>query len=164
MSEERAASQVAFRDVMGRFATGVTLVTGLDQEQTPVGLTANAVASVSLDPPLLMVGLDRDSSSLPALLDTGRFGVSVLRAEHEHLAHRFSLAAPEDRFAGLELRTTSSGIPIFDDGLAWIDCRVWRPVEAGDHILLLGEVIDCGAGDPGPPLVFFRGSYGTVAP
>ena len=151
-----------FREVMGHFATGVTLVSGVRPDGTAVGLTANAVASISLEPALLMVSVDRESSSLPVLLESGRFAVSVLRAEHNLLARRFSAMAPEDRFDGLPLRNAGSGVPILDDCLAWIDCRMWKVVEAGDHLILLGEVVGCGAGDPGPPLIFFRGEFGTV--
>lgn len=153
-----------FRTVMGHFATGVTLVTGSDAGGDPVGLTANAVASVSLDPALLLVCLDRESSSLPVLLETGRFAVSILGAEDEELARRFSGEAPEDRFQGLDLRRASTGAPILSRALAWADCRVWKTMEAGDHVILVGRVLACGISEEGPPLVFFQGAYGTVAP
>jgi flavin reductase (DIM6/NTAB) family NADH-FMN oxidoreductase RutF len=152
-----------FRRVMSHFATGVTVVTGRDEGGSPVGLTANAVTSVSLEPALILVCLDRLSESRPVLLRTGRFGVSILRSGQEALARRFSRADPEERFEGLELRTEVTGVPLLASALGWADCRVWKSVEAGDHTVLLGEVLACDAPDDGHPLVFFRGGFGTVA-
>ena len=152
-----------FRNVMGHFATGVTLVTGADRQGRPVGLTANALTSVSLDPPFLLVCVDRDSASLPVFLDTERFGVSILRAGQESLARRFSREDPEERFTDLEVRTGETGVPIVTGVLGWAECRLWKSVEAGDHYILVGRVEECGVDDDGPPLVFFQGSFGTVS-
>lgn len=154
---------IRFRKVMGHFATGVTLVMGMDEEGSPVGLTANAVTSVSLNPPLMLVCLDLDSNSRPVLTRTGRFGVSILRTGQEELALRFASSDPTRRFDGLRLRTEITGAPLLDDALGWADCRVWKEVEAGDHVILLGEVLACGLEDGGSPLVFFQGGFGTVS-
>jgi flavin reductase (DIM6/NTAB) family NADH-FMN oxidoreductase RutF len=153
-----------FRKVMGHFVTGVTLVTGSDRTGAPVGLTANAVASVSLDPVLVLVCLDRSSASRPVILRTRRFGISILRAGDEELARRFALEAPENRFEGVELRREVTGAPLLVDALAWADCRLWKSVEAGDHTIVLGEVAACGAVEGGRPLAFFQGEFGTVSP
>lgn len=155
---------VRFRSVMGRFATGVTLVTGRDREGAPVGLTANAVASVSLDPPLLLVCLDRGSASRPVLEEAGSFAVSILRAGQGPLARRFSREDPEERFRDLALREEVTGAPILDGALGWADCRLWRTVEAGDHTILLGEVVACGGAEDDDPLVFYCGRFGTFEP
>lgn len=152
-----------FRDVMAHFATGVTVVTGVDADGTHVGFTANAVASVSIDPLLVLFCADRDSASLPVLIRTGRFGISVLRVEDRELARRFSDEIHDRRFRELELRSSAAGIPFLRNALAWVECRVWKSVEAGDHVVLIGEVLDCGAAENGKPLVFFRGEFGTVA-
>jgi flavin reductase (DIM6/NTAB) family NADH-FMN oxidoreductase RutF len=151
-----------FRHVMGHFATGVTVVTRRAPGRDPVGLTANAVASVSLEPRLLLVCMDRGSSSLSVLLDTGRFGISVLRAEDAALARRFSEEIPDERFRDMTLRESAAGVPVLAVALAWIGCRVWRTVEAGDHLILIGEVVDSWSDATGRPLVFFRGRFGTV--
>jgi 3-hydroxy-9,10-secoandrosta-1,3,5(10)-triene-9,17-dione monooxygenase reductase component len=151
------------RDVMGHFATGVTVVTGRAPGGGYAGLTANSLTSVSLDPPLVLVCIDRNSISRETLLRTERFAVSVLRRDQEEVAHRFSGEARETRFDDLRLRFGRDGVPILDDALAWVECRVWRWVEAGDHTVLFGEVEDGGAAGA-DPLVFFRGGYGTVAP
>jgi 3-hydroxy-9,10-secoandrosta-1,3,5(10)-triene-9,17-dione monooxygenase reductase component len=152
-----------FRKVMGHFATGVTLVMGLDEDGAPVGLTANAVTSVSLDPPLILVCLDLESKSRPVLTRTGRFGVSILRTGQEELALRFARSEPGRRFEGLQLRTEVTGAPILEEALGWADCRLWKEVEAGDHVILLGEVLACGVEAGGAPLVFFQGGFGTVS-
>jgi 3-hydroxy-9,10-secoandrosta-1,3,5(10)-triene-9,17-dione monooxygenase reductase component len=152
-----------FREVMSNFATGVTVVTGVDADGSPVGFTANAVASVSLDPLLVLFCADRASASLPVLLRTGFFAVSVLRAEDEEIARRFADDIRDERFRRLELKSVVEDLPILKNALAWMACRVWRSVEAGDHAILIGEVIECDARPQGEPLVFFRGRFGTLA-
>lgn len=159
MSDERDR----FRRAMGHFTTGVTVVTVADPERGPVGFTANAVTSVSLDPCLLLVCLGRSSNSLPVLLEAGRFGVSVLRASDAELAHRFATAPASDRFQGVDLLVSDAGTPMLAGSLAWLECTVWRTVEAGDHTVVFGEVADCWADTEGDPLVFFRRGYWTVA-
>ncbi len=154
----------AFRAAMGHFATGVTVVTGLDRAGGPVGLTANSVASVSLEPRMLLVCVSRTSSSLGSILDDGRFGVSILGAEGEGLARSFSRERPDSRFRGVPLLEAPSGLPLLADAIAWLDCRVWKSLDAGDHTILIGEVEEFGTGEETPPLVFFRGRYGSFAP
>lgn len=154
----------AFRHVLGHFVTGVTVVTGVDAEGMPVGLTANSMASVSLRPPLVLVCLDRGSASLTAILETRRFGVSILNRGQEPLARRFSTELRGERFRDLELRQSSGGVPFLPDPLAWLECTLWKEIEAGDHTILIGEVVDFGADDAESPLLFFRGEYGTMGP
>ena len=152
-----------FRDAMGRLATGVTVVTSLAPDGRPIGCTANAVTSVSLDPPLLLACMKRNSASLPVFQRTGRFGVSVLRVGDEEVARRFSGGRRIDRFRGLELHDASA-IPILAGALSWLECRVWNSVDAGDHTILVGEVVAHGIGEAGRPLVFFGGEFGTFTP
>lgn len=152
-----------FRHVMGHFATGVSVVSGVDGTGRPVGLTANSVASVSLEPRLVLVCMDLGSSTLGAIEATGAFAISILRAGRSELALRFAREAPGERFRGIPLRENDSGLPILDEALAWIACTLWRSVDAGDHRILIGEVTECGAAE-GAPLIFHRGDYGTFAP
>ncbi len=156
------ASATAFRRVMGHFATGVTVVTGLAPGGEAVGLTVNSVTSVSLEPRLVLVCADRESDSRSVFLETGRFGISILRVEDQSLAARFAREEPEERFVGVGLRWSKSGLPFLANALAWIECELWRAVDAGDHSVLFGEVLDCGVGEGGRPLVFFQGGYGTL--
>ncbi len=153
----------AFRSVMSHFATGVTVLTGADPEGTPVGLTANSFTSVSLDPPLVLVCVSNDSTSRSAILETGRFAISVLRREDEPLSRRFAGPTREIRFDDLVLRRAATGAPILERSLAWLDCTLWKVVEAGDHSVLFGRVEACGVTGDGAPLVFFQGQYRTVA-
>lgn len=147
---------------MSRFATGVSVVTASGSDGEPLGFTANAVTSVSLDPLLVLVCVDRDSLSLPDLLDAGRFGVSFLRAGQAVLARRFAATDRQGRFHDVEVSHSVAGTPILSRSLAWLDCTVWKTVEAGDHLVVFGEVRACGTGADGDPLVFYGGRYLTV--
>ncbi len=153
-----------FRHVMGHFATGVAVVTGLSGDGEALGFTANAVASVSLNPRLVLVCVDHDSASLPSLQRRGAFALSFLGAAQEEVARRFAGGTREDRFTGVATRVEETGAPVLNQALAWLDCRIWKEVEAGDHVLLIGQVVRCGGGQDDEPLVFYRGAYGTVRP
>ncbi len=148
-----------FRSVMGHFATGVTVVTASTPDG-PVGMTANAVASLSLDPLLLLVAFDNDARTLRVVRETGRFGVNVLHAGQEELARLFASKRPEsEKFAGVP-HTVHDGIPVIEDALAWVGCRLERLIPGGDHTIGIGAVEAAEAGD-GRPLLWFRGSYRT---
>lgn len=121
-------------------------------------MTANSVASVSLDPVLVLVCLDRSASSHGCITEGGAFAISVLSAEDEDLARRFARGRWRERFNGLELREEVTGSPILSRALAWMDCRVTEVYEAGDHSIVVGEVLACDARE-GEPLVFYRGGY-----
>ncbi|MGD2067104.1 MAG: flavin reductase family protein [Gemmatimonadota bacterium] len=147
-----------FRHVMGHFTTGVTVVTSRGPDGSPCGLTANSLASVSLDPALVLVCLDRSSVTRNCILDSGSFSVCVLRAGTETLAERFASGDRETRFDDLSVSQGVSGSPILDDALAWIDCAVEAVHEGGDHSIVVGRVMACDARE-GSPLVFFRGDF-----
>jgi flavin reductase (DIM6/NTAB) family NADH-FMN oxidoreductase RutF len=153
-----------FKEAMGRFATGVAVVTTVGPNGDRVGFTANAVASVSLDPLLLLVSVDQSSSSLDPLLETGFFALSFLHADDLEVAHRFATGERDTRFDGLEVRSEVTGAPILESALAWVDCTVWKVVEAGDHHVVFGEVQGCGVSSEGAPLLYFRGGFGTMSP
>ena len=146
-----------FRSVMGNFATGVTVVTAAGP-QGPVGMTANAVASLSLEPLLLLVAFDNTARTLQVVRATGRFGVNVLAAGQDDLARLFASKAPEDaKFAGVP-HQVHDGIPVIDGTLAWVGCRLEQLVPGGDHTIGIGAVESAEAGD-GAPLMWFRGEY-----
>ena len=150
--------QNRFRDVMSRLVTGVALVT-CRFEGSVHGLTVNAVSSVSLNPPLVLVCLDRNGNSHDPVIASGAFAVSVLARDHEELAHRFARGTHRERFAGVAFREGASGSPVLRDALAWLDCAIRAVHPAGDHSIVVGEALRCGAGE-GNPLVFFRSGYG----
>jgi flavin reductase (DIM6/NTAB) family NADH-FMN oxidoreductase RutF len=146
-----------FRSVMGHFATGVTVVTAGTAEG-PVGMTANAVCSLSLEPLLLLVAFDNESRTLPVVRETGRFGVNILAAGQEDLARVFASKTDErQKFAGVP-HAHHDAIPVIDGALAWIGCRLERLIVAGDHTIGIGAVEAAEAGT-GEPLLWFRGGY-----
>jgi flavin reductase (DIM6/NTAB) family NADH-FMN oxidoreductase RutF len=150
-----------FRAVMGHFATGVTVVTASGPEG-PVGMTANAVCSLSLDPLLLLVCFDRTARTLNVVRETERFGVNVLAAGQEHLARLFASKAPEHAKFAEVAHTVQDGIPVIEDGLAWVGCRLERLVPGGDHTIGIGAVESAEAGgDEREPLLWYRGAFRT---
>lgn len=151
----------AFRDVLGRFVTGVCVVTSFGADG-PSGLTANAVSALSLDPPLVIVCFDRSSRTLAAVEQSRRFGVHFLARSQEELALRFASKRPEDeKFA--ELRWSErAGVPMLEDCLGGLACDVDRLLPGGDHVIGIGEVLDLWRSDS-EPLVFYRGDYWTLS-
>jgi 3-hydroxy-9,10-secoandrosta-1,3,5(10)-triene-9,17-dione monooxygenase reductase component len=149
-----------FRDVLGRFATGVTVVTASGPDGH-AGLTTNAFSSLSLDPPLVVVCFDRTSRTLPVVRQSRRFAVNVLRAGQHELASTFaSKQVPEEKFAAVT-HTVDHGVPVLDDALAWLVCDLEALHPGGDHEIGVGAVTALGHGD-GEPLVFFAGGYRSL--
>ena len=152
------------RRVMGHFATGVTVVTATDAELgQPFGLTANAVASVSLEPPLVLACVDAGSDTLPRIRAACAFAISVLAADQEALARRFAEGDAAEKFRDVAYRREATGAPVLEDALAWVDCRLWAEYPGGDHTIFVGEVV-AGDARAGAPLIFFRGGYGRFWP
>jgi len=150
-----------FRRVMGRWATGVCVVTARDGAHD-AGLTVNALLSVSLDPPSVLVSLQRDVDTLPVLHRSRAFAVSFLAADQQALSQRFALAAPsEEKFRGVAVHRGTTGAPLLDGALATLECRVLSETPTFDHVLVVGEVLRLDEGSDGPPLVFYRGRYAT---
>jgi 3-hydroxy-9,10-secoandrosta-1,3,5(10)-triene-9,17-dione monooxygenase reductase component len=156
-----AVDEAKFRTVLGHFATGVTVVTG-QAAGGPVGLAANAFASVSLDPPLVLVCLARTSNSWPKIRDSGAFAVNVLSERQEEVSRRFGDRGG-DRFAGLGWKPGDTGSPVFSDALAFVECRIEAEYAGGDHVIVVGRVVDLGVIQEGRPLIFWRGGYGSLA-
>jgi flavin reductase (DIM6/NTAB) family NADH-FMN oxidoreductase RutF len=159
----RAVGPSRFRAVMGNFPTGVAVVTAMGPNGA-VGLTANAVCSLSLDPLLLLVCFDNRARTLQVVRDTRRFGVNMLAAGQERIARRFASKLPEaEKFAGVP-HAIHDGIPVLEDALAWVGCGLTELVPGGDHTIGIGAVEAAEAGPPAPPLVWFRGRYAAPAP
>lgn len=151
-----------FRAVMGHFATGVAVVTGMGGEGA-VGMTTNALCSLSLDPLLLVVCFDDTARTLPVVRQTGRFAVNVLRAGQDALSGQFASKLPlERKFEAVDYRL-EHGVPVLDDALAWVVCEVREMLPGGDHTIGVGAVLAMGH-DEGEPLVWYRGAYTSVAP
>jgi len=149
-----------FRETLGRFATGVALITAGD-EGAPLGLVANSLASVSLRPPLLSFGASRGSFTWSRMRRTGRFGVNVLGARHEDFVRR-AAPAGADRFAGIDWELTQSGVPRLVHALAFADCAIEAEYPAGDHWIVVGRVEDAHVAGGGSPLVFWSSRFARL--
>lgn len=161
MSANLPFDSARYRQVLGHFTTGVTVVTAAAAEG-PVGLAVGSFSSVSLDPPLVCFFPDKSSSSWPKIEAAGSFCVNILTDEQEDVCRRFA-GKSEDKFTGLGWEQAGSGAPLLDDVLAWIDCDIHAVSEAGDHYLVLGAVRDLGVGEPRSPLLFYRGGFGRFS-
>ncbi|WP_448582433.1 flavin reductase family protein [Thermaurantiacus sp.] len=153
------ADHRALRDAFGCFATGVTIVTATDARGRRVGFTANSFASVSLEPPMLLVCPAAGASSLEAIRESGRFGVSVLAADQRMLAERFAKRGV-DRFAEGAWVEAESGVPLLEGAAANFACALAHDVPAGDHVVLIGLIESFRAAPERPPLTYLRGRYG----
>jgi flavin reductase (DIM6/NTAB) family NADH-FMN oxidoreductase RutF len=153
--------QATFRRVLGHFPTGVVIVTAMSGD-TPAGLSVGSFTSVSLDPQLVAVLPAKTSTSWPKIAAASSFCINVLHASHQDLCRRFAVSGG-DKFAGVPWHPAPSGAPIIDGALAWIDCDHERSIDAGDHLIVLGQVrvLDVDTTQSPTPLIFFRGGYGT---
>jgi 3-hydroxy-9,10-secoandrosta-1,3,5(10)-triene-9,17-dione monooxygenase reductase component len=152
-------SGARYRQVLGHFPTGVTVITAAGEP--PVGMAVGSFASVSLDPALVGFFASSSSASWQRIRAAGSFCVNVL-AEHQEELCRVFAGRSDDKFAGIGWRPTESGAPLLDGVLAWIDCVIDEVVAAGDHDFVLGRVRTLDVGVDGGPLVFFRGGYAKV--
>jgi flavin reductase (DIM6/NTAB) family NADH-FMN oxidoreductase RutF len=145
-----AIDRTELRRVMSHFATGVAVITTRDVDGKPFGLTANALCSVSLDPPLLLVCVDKKAESHV-------FAVNILGHGHEDLSRRFAVSGG-DKFLDVAHRPGVTGVPLLEGVLGAVECRVVAEHDAGDHTIYIGEVEELEASE-GQPLLFFRGKY-----
>jgi 3-hydroxy-9,10-secoandrosta-1,3,5(10)-triene-9,17-dione monooxygenase reductase component len=147
-----------FRHLAGHFATGVTIITTLDANGNPCGMTANSFASVSLDPPLISIAVDHSATIFSAMLASRGFTVNILDASQEALSRRFA-AGLDDRFEGVPWQRESDDQVIIAGTLAHLCCNKWAEIPAGDHTIFIGRVVDGGADEHRTPLVHYRGEY-----
>lgn len=148
-----------FRAVLGRFATGVTVVTVRDANGHDQGMTVSAFSSVSLSPPLVMICIGHDASLHPVIEQLDYFGVNILSAAQEALSRRF--AAHLNRFGGIGFERGDSGVALLEGTLAFLECRVVARHPAGDHTIVVGQVENVGNRDD-RPLLYYRGGYAQL--
>jgi flavin reductase (DIM6/NTAB) family NADH-FMN oxidoreductase RutF len=155
-----------YRAVLARFVTGITVVTTIDQHDgrsQPFGTTVNSFGSVSLEPPLVSIAVGRERSIHPVIARTGRFMVNILGEDGQALSDCFSGAPsdiPREAFCGASWRPGETGQPLLDEAIGWVGCEVERIIEAGDHTLYIGRVVELGASDANEwPLLYFRRRY-----
>lgn len=146
------------RNTFGMFATGVTAITALAEEGQLVGITANSFSSLSLDPALILWSLALNSPSLSAFDEGKHFNVNILSQSQEGLAMQLATRA-EEKFAGVQYRLSSAGVPLLEDALATLQCQVEFTRVAGDHLLIVGRVLNFDKVDEGEPLVFYKGGF-----
>jgi 3-hydroxy-9,10-secoandrosta-1,3,5(10)-triene-9,17-dione monooxygenase reductase component len=146
-----------FRDVLGRFCTGVTVVTSVADGQ-PVGMTCQSFTSVSLDPPLVLFCPAKTSRAWPLIQRAGFFCVNLLSHDQLELSNGFA-SKGSDKFAGVTWRPSETGAPLLEGVLGWVDCTVHAVHEAGDHYVVVGRVMDLGVEDAPHPLLFYKGQY-----
>lgn len=150
-----------FRSALGRFATGVTVITTVDGEGRRYGVTANSYNSVSLDPPLVLWSLARSSRSFEAFHAAEAFAIHILSVHQEDLARRFA-SKDVDKFAGLHVHDGYGGVPLFDECAAHFECVTENRFEGGDHVIFLGRVVSFERCD-NDPLIFHDGRFGRVS-
>ncbi|HEY6625189.1 MAG: flavin reductase family protein [Acidimicrobiales bacterium] len=149
-----------FKEAMSRFATGVTIVTALE-EGAPVGFSCQTFVSLSLDPPLVALAPAKTSTSWPRIARAGSFCVNVLSARQSAVCMNFAVSGG-DKFVGVPWHSAETGgAPIIEGSLAWIDCELELVHDAGDHELVIGKVLDLGLGE-GEPLVYYRSGFGHL--
>ncbi len=148
------------RRVMGHFATGVTVVTTRGADGRFYGLTANAVSSLSLAPPLLLICVDKKAESYHCFEESKVFTINILSADQEELSRRFAVSGG-DKFEGVSYRAGANGAPILSGVLAHIQCRIAGSFDGGDHTIYLGEAQEAETSE-GKPLLFYRGGYRSL--
>jgi len=158
---EAVAAARRFRDVLGRFASGVTVVTAVSDGQ-PVGMTCQSFSSVSLDPPLVLFIPARTSRAWPLIHRAGRFCVNFLSDAQAELSNTMA-SRGVDKFQGVSWQPSeATGSPLFDGILGYVDCSIHAVHEAGDHYVVIGRVLDLSATDAEGPLLFYQGQYRTT--
>lgn len=163
MQDNDGIDPKALRRAFACFATGVTVVTTLGRDGTPMGLTMNSFTSVSLDPPLVLFSLGKKSEQYDDFMEAEVFAINVLCEEQVGLSGRFS--APGDKsFGDIPFDTWETGAPVVQGALSAFDCTLEKRVDAGDHILFLCRVVRASVTSEAPPLLFHRSSYVRLEP
>jgi flavin reductase (DIM6/NTAB) family NADH-FMN oxidoreductase RutF len=149
-----------FRQVLGHFASGVTVVTTVHDDYL-YGMTVSSFASASLKPPLVLICVDSSLTTRTAIETAGKFAINILSQNQEELSRRFA-TRENDKFTGVAWHMSQNGLPLLDGVLAQIECRVYNAYPAGDHTIFLGEVIETEIGQ-GAPLLYYRRGYHELA-
>lgn len=146
--------------MLGHFATGVTVITTKDISGAPFGLTANAFTSLSLNPPMILICVDKGAQCYSCFVESNVFTVNFLREDQEEISRRFATKGA-DKFAGLSWHEGANGAAILDGAIGYLECKIAQSYEGGDHTIIVGEVLS-GAASGDRPLLFFRGKYGRL--
>lgn len=159
MSAESSVSKDEFKQVMGSFAAGVTVITSVDEAGEASGMTATAFSSLSMDPPLCLVCIDKRAGSHAVISASRRFAVNLLRADQQELSNRFA-SRRDDKFDGIAQHPGEhGGCPLLDDALAVMECTLVDVFAGGDHDIFVGRLQSCSVDSEAKPLVYWRGGY-----
>lgn len=161
MKAEPTIDPKLFRNILGNYATGVSVVTCRDGQDRPVGMTINSFASLSLSPPMVLWSIDKGSDQFEAFQQSQFYAVNILCDSHEQLSGRFATGGI-DRFSGIEYAEGIERLPLLSDCCATLQCKIVSRHEAGDHIILIGEILDMSATGRAP-LIFHGGRYRALA-
>jgi len=161
--ESRKIDTKLFRQLLGCFPTGVAIITTLDADGRPVGLTCNSFSSVSLEPPLVLFSLRKASSVLREFMECKNFAVNILSQQQDALSGRFATSKIADKFENVSWTPGACGMPLIDDAVVSFECGTFACHEAGDHYVFIGEVRNLRGGSADHALVFYKGSYMTLA-
>ncbi len=160
-----------FRNTMSHFASGVTVVTTLAKDGTYHGITVSSFTSVSLNPPLVLICIDKNAAAHHILPEFGFFCVNFLHEGQVNLSNRFAGRDPERSFDDIPLYTSATGAPVFAEALGFVDCRIVNTYDGGDHTIYLGEVLQLGTADPtlkdgqeSSPLIYYKSAYHSLKP
>jgi flavin reductase (DIM6/NTAB) family NADH-FMN oxidoreductase RutF len=152
--------QLLFKEVMGNYPTGVTIVTTNDQDGKPVGLTVNSFASVSLDPTLILWSIDHRVSTISAFVNEGKFAVHILAGDQQELCKTFA-SKNVDRFSTCNWNLSTNQLPIIEGAYAVLECKTYKTIKAGDHTILIGEVVNILKNDK-EPMLYHRRHFGSI--
>ena len=150
-----------FRDTLGHYASGITIVSGIE-DGAPVGFTCQSFYSVSVDPPLVSFSVMKTSTTYPRIAADGKFAVNVLAHDQHAVSNQFARKGT-DKWAGIDWSPAASGNPVIADTLMWVDCEIWAEHEAGDHLIVIGKVVEMSPAEwherDTEPLLYFKGAY-----
>lgn len=150
-----------FRNALGGFATGICVITAAPENEAPFGMTINSFSSVSLDPPLILWSLQNNSECFNAFDSTDRFAVNILSTEQQDLSNRYAKKG-DHALADEHFRIGKTGSPVLRGALTTFECKVWARYPGGDHVILVGEVLEMSTRPTGKPLLFHKGKYGEI--
>ncbi len=155
----------SFKEAMAHWATGVSIVTAVAPNGRQVGITVSSLTSLSIDPPEVLISVNKKLYTHGVILASQCFAASILRAGQTELGMRFAGMVPEveDRFAGIETRYAATGCPLLADALAWVDCRVKQSFDGDDHTIFVGEVVAAGSAGEGEPQLYYKRQWRTLA-
>ena len=153
----------ALRHVFGQFCTGVTVVCATDAQQRRYGITVNSFSSLSLDPPLALFALIRDSETLKIIEAAGAFSINILADNQQDVSNRLAKKGGPEKMDGVATHPGVTGARIVEGSIGYMDCILHNSYDGGDHVILVGEIKQAAVGEPLPPLLYFRSGYKTVA-